>query len=436
MVNIDTSSLIWCNDMRAVSDGAGTETLVGDYDIVDNLTSKERGLMRFNEATQQFDKVQVYPTNAVIRPGGVPFRYDAGGKEWFYYAQSWPVVRSPMDYASIRDLSTFEAFTCLKPGSVYNKTADQIERDANGDLVWGWKKNTSPIQETQTQELIKAGIIQNKDEWYQLKDIETGARVQTHNASVFWNEYRQRWVAVLQQNWGATMIGEAWYFEGDTPLGPWIYGAKLHTHANPGTMGSYHFYNLLQHPDYSKDGGRVIFYEGTYTSWLAGPDHDTPEYNYNQMMYKVELDDPRVILPVPVYHADSATTSAYRTKTDLGESDTSCTISFLAPDRARERTVAIYEHPDAAQPGGVILDTNPASASGVAFYAVDRAASLPPGTDVSQTVPLYEFTSESGRRIYSIDASIADPAGYARSAQPVCRVWPYPIKFNPHRVTN
>ena len=49
---------------------------------------------------------------------------------------------------------------------------------------------------------------------------------------------------------------------------------------------------------FDKDGGRVIFFEGTYTNMFSGNDDQTPRYNYNQIMYKLDLSDPRLRLPL------------------------------------------------------------------------------------------------------------------------------------------
>nr|WP_161501127.1 hypothetical protein [Rhodopirellula sp. SM50] len=42
---------------------------------------------------------------------------------------------------------------------------------------------------------------------------------------------------------------------------------------------------------FAKDDGRVIFFEGTYTTTFSGNDVPTPRYDYNQMMYKLDLAD-------------------------------------------------------------------------------------------------------------------------------------------------
>ena len=39
-------------------------------------------------------------------------------------------------------------------------------------------------------------------------------------------------------------------------------------------------------------GGPVLIFEGTYTMQFANNPPPTPRYDYNQMMYRLDLDDP------------------------------------------------------------------------------------------------------------------------------------------------
>src|SRR6185436_15185349 len=63
----------------------------------------------------------------------------------------------------------------------------------------------------------------------------------------------------------------------------------------------YNFYNPTQHPFFDQEAGRVIFFEGTYTASFSSAKQKTPRYDYNQIMYRLDLDDPRLALPVPIY---------------------------------------------------------------------------------------------------------------------------------------
>ncbi|GIT05037.1 MAG: hypothetical protein CM1200mP29_04480 [Verrucomicrobiota bacterium] len=117
----------------------------------------------------------------------------------------------------------------------------------------------------------------------------------TQHGSVYWNDYRQRWVMVISQSFGSSMLGEIWFAEAARPEGPWAYARKIVTHDD------YSFYNPKQHPYFAKDGGRTLFFEATYTSTFSGNKYPTPLYDYNQVMYRIQLNDPRLNLPVPVY---------------------------------------------------------------------------------------------------------------------------------------
>lgn len=55
--------------------------------------------------------------------------------------------------------------------------------------------------------------------------------------------------------------------------------------------------NSTQHPFFDREGGRVIYLEGSYVNTFSGNPHPTPYYEYNQIMYRLDLSDPRLRLP-------------------------------------------------------------------------------------------------------------------------------------------
>jgi len=99
---------------------------------------------------------------------------------------------------------------------------------------------------------------------------------------VVWNDYRNRWILLLEDT------GEVYYAEARQPEGPYGEAVKIIHHDN------YNFYNVATHSFFNQDGGRVIFLEGTYTDSFSGATEKTPRYNYNQVMYRLHLDDPRL----------------------------------------------------------------------------------------------------------------------------------------------
>jgi hypothetical protein len=123
---------------------------------------------------------------------------------------------------------------------------------------------------------------------FQPRDVESGKIVQMHAGSVCWNEFRKRWVLICSEIFGTSMLGEIWYSEADDPTGPWLKARKIVTHEK------YSFYNPAQHPFFAQDGGRVIYFEGTYTAEFSGNTSQTPRYDYNQIMYRLDLADERL----------------------------------------------------------------------------------------------------------------------------------------------
>jgi hypothetical protein len=101
-------------------------------------------------------------------------------------------------------------------------------------------------------------------------------------SSAAWNEYRKRFVLLLENT------GEVWYAEAAHPEGPYGTAVRIVQHHQ------YNFYNVAQHPLFQQEGGRVIYFEGTYTDAFSGAKEKTPRYNYNQVMYRLRLDDARL----------------------------------------------------------------------------------------------------------------------------------------------
>ncbi len=116
--------------------------------------------------------------------------------------------------------------------------------------------------------------------------------VRPHAGTISWNAYRKRWVMLLEQQGGTSNIGEMWYAEADHPEGPWGPAVKVATHAAKDDNDD--FYNPMQHPEWDAEGGRVIYFEGTYVNTFSGNPFATPRYNYNQLVYRLDLADERL----------------------------------------------------------------------------------------------------------------------------------------------
>ncbi len=280
----------WISGLVVLRDKTGRERLFASYVKVRKpMVVYQRGLVEFNPDQEQFEKVLEFEDDTPICLDGHPFKHVVDGVEYVYFANPFPLVRVPADPEHLKDPLSYEAFTCLKEGSRVDRV--QLDRAEDGALRHRWRKNTPPLGLQAQAKLVKAGTLKPEEAAPRLRDVETGKPLMAHRASVYWNQYRRRWVMIATETFGTSMLGEVWYAEADTPEGPWTYARKIVTHEK------YSFYNPKQHPMFDKDGGRIIFFEGTYTNTFSGNPDQTPRYNYNQVMYKLDLSDPRLALP-------------------------------------------------------------------------------------------------------------------------------------------
>ncbi len=232
----------WVSGYVSLPDKDGAPRLVGSYvKIKPPMETYETGLCVWNDETLQFDLLRVLWTQSKDSrkpppmPEGQPaFWKDAQGKEWVLFGISLPTLRCPATFEAWQDEKTWEILE---------------------------------VQETLT--------------------AADGAKVTPHSGSIAWNDYRKRWVTVFMEKFGKpSVFGELWYAEADEPTGPWGTAVKVLSHEN------YTFYNPRLHPEFTPAGSPVLFFEGTYTKEFARQAHPTPRYDYNQILYRLDLDDP------------------------------------------------------------------------------------------------------------------------------------------------
>ena len=113
-----------------------------------------------------------------------------------------------------------------------------------------------------------------------------------YTGTVNWNEYRQKWILIAEEIGGEpSFLGEIWYSESDSGNRSMVKGEENHYHDN------YTFYNPVHHPFYDQQGGRFIYFQGTYSKMFSDAPVATPRYDYNQIMYRLDLSDPGLQLP-------------------------------------------------------------------------------------------------------------------------------------------
>ncbi len=239
--DIPHSGPVWVSAMVTLPDHDGGEHLVCRYaKIRAPLEEAEIGLAEWDDASASFRGLSVLWTKAggAMKPpiptGHAAFWQDPEGKKWVYFGEGLPRLRCPATYEDWKNPARWETV----------KSPDHLVSAASGESV----------------------------------AIASGAAV--------WNAWRRRWVAVVQQKGGkASPMGEAWYAEADQPAGPWGPAVRVLTHHN------YTFYNLCLHPELTPKDSPMLLFEGTYTAEFSNHPVPTPRYNYNQVLYRLDLDN-------------------------------------------------------------------------------------------------------------------------------------------------
>ena len=282
--------MVWIDGLAVVPDAEGTKRLVTHYSVMKSLDKRvDHGLATFNDSTSAFDPVAKFPVDEKWRfPHGHPVVIENGKSTWLLFSNPWPIVRAPSLLDALCDPNRYEAFTCLKPGAHYVNGKNQVDRDAEGNVVWGWKAGSDPVSQKKEKQMISAGFLHANEARFQLRDAMTGKEVVLHRGTVRWNILRKRWILIGHQRGGSSYLGEVWYAEADAPTGPWRRAVKIVTH------DKYSFYNVVHHDFLDTEGGRFIHFEGTYTMSFSQAKRPTPWYDYNQILYRLDLNDPRL----------------------------------------------------------------------------------------------------------------------------------------------
>jgi hypothetical protein len=281
---------VWVDAMTTLADPDGNERLVCHYSRMKDLGHREEhGLAVFDDEHEQFAPIVAFPDDARLCPQGQDFRVtEENGDEYLYFATAYPLIRVRAQWHDFLDPERYEAYSPLVEGSGLDLKSPALDRGQDGKLICGWKRNTALVGPQDLRTLITKGLILPDECRPWTVDAATGQPVQVHAGSVHWNEYRRRYVMIASQVFGTSMLGEIYYLEAPRPEGPWSKGVKIVTHEK------YSFYNPMHHPHFDEDGGRVIYFEGTYTHTFSGNVHPTPRYDYNQVMYRLDLADGRL----------------------------------------------------------------------------------------------------------------------------------------------
>jgi hypothetical protein len=235
----------WLSGYVSLPDRDGRPRLVASYaKITPPLDAWQWGLCAWNDKRRAFEPLRVIWTrsDATPRPPPLPQGHavlwqDDTARSWVLFGNPLPTLRCP---------STFEAWQ------------DPAQ----------WEVLSPPAT---------------------LPAAEDGEKIKPHSGSVAWHAGRRRWVTVLLEWLGKpSAFGELWYAEAAAPIGPWGPAVKILSHQN------YTCYNPRVHADLTPPEAPLLLFEGTYTAQFADHPPPTPRYDYNQVLYRLDLDDPRL----------------------------------------------------------------------------------------------------------------------------------------------
>jgi hypothetical protein len=240
--------LKWLYALMVLRDPSGQERLLARYDRHKSLTEvHDSGLAVFNDRERRFEPLVSFGPMPKAGPHGRPTRVAIDGRDYFYFAwpQSIPSVRVPADWSAVQDLSQYESYTC-EPRPCR------------------WIRGAAPLSPS-------------------FLDHATGKPFAGRATSVYWNAYLGAWLAVVQ---GAP--GDVYLATAAAPEGPYSPARRIIQHTR------YNFYWPTQLPYFDQDNGRRILIMGTFTQSFSDAPVKVPRYDYNQLVYGVSLDDPRL----------------------------------------------------------------------------------------------------------------------------------------------
>lgn len=111
--------------------------------------------------------------------------------------------------------------------------------------------------------------------------------IPVHAGHISWHPWSGKWIAIFTQKGGApSSLGEIWLAEAAEPVGPWVNARKVLSHDD------YSFYNPVLHAEFFSVDSPLIHFEGTYTTTFSRNKQPTPRWEYNQVLYQVDLSKP------------------------------------------------------------------------------------------------------------------------------------------------
>ncbi len=277
--------VVWVFALCVVPDANGKETLCAHYTRRKGLAEEiEHGIAVFDPEKSIFIPAKTLPLKETWRhPSGHPIPFVENGKKWLLMGSPNPNVRVPATLEAILDPSQYEAFTCAPVPSQMENGGPLAREEGKPD--WRWQKNLPPTDSKTEHKLVREGKIPPENARFCPVNVsDPKERIVLHSGSVRWNPFRKKWILLAGQIGGkSSLLGEVYYSEADAPTGPFPQATKVLTHEKQT------FYNVCHHDFLDREGGRFVHFEGTYTNDFSGNPWKTPRYNYNQILYRLDL---------------------------------------------------------------------------------------------------------------------------------------------------
>ena len=285
-----SGTVIWMHGLFTLKDDTGKTRAVTHYSVREGLGKEHRsGIAVFNEEREIFEQVNRFPPGTKLYPRGQAFHHTENGQEYIYFATPYPLLRVPARWEAVFDPSEYEAWTCLQEGADFDPRDPKLDRDTNGKLRYAWRKDTALVGAEQQRQLERSGKLKVGEGWIQTVDTDQGRSIVLHRGSVRWNDYLNCWVMIANEIYGQpSNLGEVYFLTSQTIPGRWEKAKKIVTH------DKYTFYNPVQHDFLDQEGGRLIYFDGTYTKQFSATSVGTPRYDYNTIMYRLDLSDARL----------------------------------------------------------------------------------------------------------------------------------------------
>ncbi len=304
--------------------------------------------MEFDDSTQRFEEGGHLPVGRPRPARRAPVL--EGGRRWrgvsSILPEPYPLVRVKADPESLARVRTgTEAYTCLVKGSRLDSSDLKIDRAEDGTARYTWKTDTPALYAGDQAKLVQKKILKPEEVLFALQDADTGkgggGRSPPTEGRFTGTNTSSRWVMIVSEIGGTSFLGEVWLGHGRLTT------AALGLRPQGRHPRQLH---VLQPQATSRcwtRRGKRIFFEAAYTHTFSDNKDATPRYDYNQVMYQLDLSIPELNLPVAFYRRRGDRPGQPRNQ---GEQGAGGPVAFFRSGAARNETVPVFLSNAGGQP--------------------------------------------------------------------------------------